>query len=184
MVCWHTPSSSESSLNLLTTFFSCGTVDFSVNLICCLTSATWNERQLKQLVMRDCWNRLEGSVTLGRSDVLPLMDERGGKDGGVAPPRSSFLSAKSLRPRLDRRDRPLSLEWGDDSHSLELDEPEEERVRPCDLFAGGAIELLLGAAERCFDEGDLEREREEEVDQPLETINYNQNRSRLLARPD
>jgi len=40
-------------------------------------------------------------------------------------------------------------------------------VRPCDLFAGGAIELLLGAAERCFDEGDLEREREEEVDQPL-----------------
>ena len=34
------PSSSESSLNLLATFFNCGTVDFSVNLICCLTSAT------------------------------------------------------------------------------------------------------------------------------------------------
>lgn len=80
-------SSSESSLNLLATFFSCGTVDFSVNFICCLTSAT-----------------------LGGSEVLPLMDVRGGMVGGVAPPRSSFLSAKSLRPRLDRRDRPLSLE--------------------------------------------------------------------------
>lgn len=98
---------------------------------------------------------------------MPLMDVRGGKDGGVAPPRSSFLSAKSLRPRLDRRDRPLSLEWGDDSHSLELDESEDERERPRDLF-GCDKELFFGAAERCFDEGDLERERDEEVDQPLQ----------------
>ena len=102
------------------------------------------------------------SFTLGCSTapVFPLVDEWDGNGGGFTP-RSSFLSAKSLRPRFDAfLDLPLSFECGEDSHSLELDEPEEARVRPWD-FVGGA-ELLFLVAGRILD-GDLEREREEEL---------------------
>jgi hypothetical protein len=59
----------------------------------------------------------------------------------------------------------MSFECGDDSHSLELDEPEEARARPPWAFVGGA-ELLFLVAGRIL-ERDLERERDEGLDQSL-----------------
>lgn len=83
--------------------------------------------------------------------------------GDTFPALSSFLSAKSLLPRLAARRGFPSPERGDDSHSLELDEPEEERPLVY-CFVGIGILLPL-AAERCLvGEGDRDLE---EVDQSL-----------------
>jgi len=58
----------------------------------------------------------------------------------------SALFAKSRRPRLEvlRRERPL--EKGDDSHSLDDDEAEEERARPCDFIGTEVTVLVRGRA--------------------------------------
>ncbi len=73
--------------------------------------------------------------------VVFLLEVCGGK-GGEFPPLNSFRSAKSRRPLLEalRRERPL--EWGDDSHSLDDEEAEEERARPWD-FTGTEVTVLV-----------------------------------------
>lgn len=89
--------------------------------------------------------------------------------GGAGGRSSSFLSEKSRLPLVVRLARRLrSSEWGDDSQSLELDEDEEDRARPCCALVGGAGPLLLlFLADGRTLAGDLERERDEELDQSL-----------------
>ena len=102
--------------------------------------------------------------TLGISADFPLLIGCGG---------SSFLSEKSRRPladRLVRRERPFPFEWGEDSQSLELDDTEEARFRPCTLTGGAAATLLFllpGGRDLGTAAGDLERDRDEEPDQSL-----------------
>ena len=92
-------------------------------------------------------------VTLGGSvPVLPLFAEDAGVGGGELPGRSSFLSAKSRRPRFEWRVRSSALERDEVSHSLELDDGEEDRGRPCDFAVSEMPPLVDG---RDLDGGDL-----------------------------
>jgi hypothetical protein len=95
----------------------------------------------------------------------------GGGRGGVLPPRSSFLSAKSRRPRFALRERPSPLDRDEESQSsLELDEPDEERGRPCVLT--GSDELFFGGG-LVFIDGDLDRERDDDDHPSLNEIKNN-----------
>ena len=107
------PSSSDSSSNLLGSFFKGGAGDFSVSLICCFTSICplINKIIINMAIqifffyLKICF--VSARFTLAGSDVF-LLEVCGGK-GGEFPPLNSFRSAKSRRPRLEvlRRERPL-----------------------------------------------------------------------------